>query len=118
MTLSRKQQQAIRVRRARRTRSRLHGTAARPRFSVNRSLKHISAQLIDDDAGVTLCSASDQSMKDKKTKSERAAFVGSELAKLAQEKGVTEVVFDRGAFRYHGRVRTLAEAAREAGLKF
>ena len=108
------------MRRARRARARLHGTAERPRLSVARSLNHISAQLINDDLGVTLCSASDRTVKDKEkqNKTERAKTVGMEVAKLAQAVGITEVIFDRGHARYHGRVRALAEAARETGLKF
>lgn len=107
----------IRARRARRTRARMHGTAKRPRLSVNRSLRHISAQVINDDLGATLCSASDRALTEKKGKTERAQIVGSAIAKAAKEAGITEVVFDRGSAKYHGRVRALAQAAREAGLE-
>ena len=106
-------------RRAKRTRVKVQGTAARPRLSVHRSLKHISAQLIDDAAGKTLAAASDKHVgADGKTGSEIAALVGAEIAKRAQGAGVTTVVFDRGPYLYHGRVKALAEAAREGGLTF
>ncbi|KKW37114.1 MAG: 50S ribosomal protein L18 [Candidatus Uhrbacteria bacterium GW2011_GWC2_53_7] len=113
-----KNKQLIRARRAKRTRIRIHGTAQRPRLSVRRSLRHIFAQVINDDLGVTLCAASDRTLKDKKGKTERAQIVGKDMAQRTLALGVTEVIFDRGFHRYHGRVRALAEAAREAGLKF
>jgi len=113
-----KEKTLMKLRRARRTRARLHGTAERPRLSVARSLNHISAQVINDDLGITICSASDRTNKEKQNKTERAKQVGAEVAKQAQVAGVTEVIFDRGYARYHGRVRALAEAARESGLKF
>lgn len=118
MAFSIQKKQSARLRRARRTRVRLHGTARRPRLSVSRSLKHIEAQLINDDAGATLCSASDRGMKEKQTKIERAALVGTEIATRALAAGITEIVFDRGAYRFHGRVKAIAEAARAGGLKF
>ena len=95
----------------------------RPRLSIHRTLKHIYAQLIDDEKGVTVCAAGSGSKSfidanSGKTKTQRAAAVGSEIARLAKEKGVEEVVFDRGSSKYHGRVKALAEAAREGGLKF
>lgn len=104
-------------------RAKIRRTAERPRLSVFRSSKHIYAQVIDDAAGRTVASASSASRAfgsdaAGKTKSERAALVGAEVAKRALEAGVTEVVFDRGAARYHGRVKALADAAREVGLKF
>lgn len=105
------------VRRAKRVRSTIQGTAERPRLSVFRSLRHISAQLIDDVQGRTLASASDMKMADGKPL-ERAQKVGTELAASAKKAGVTTVVFDRGSYLYHGRVKALAEAAREAGLVF
>ena len=104
--------------RARRTRARIHGTAARPRLSVFRSLKHISAQVINDDLGLTIASASDSSITEKKSRTEVAVMIGSQVADAAKKAGVTEVIFDRGAYKYHGRVKALAEAVREAGLKF
>lgn len=111
-----------RLKRHLRVRKKISGTAARPRLSVFRSSKHMYAQLIDDVAGVTLASAS---TKDKELSGvsnggnvEAAAKVGELIAKRAQAKGVTEVVFDRGGYLYHGRVQALAAAAREAGLQF
>ena len=113
-------------RRKRRTlsvRSHLRRTASLPRLSVSRSIKHISAQIIDDASGKTLAHATSTSkamteqLKGKK-KTERAAVIGAELARKAKEAGVTAVVFDRGFTRYHGRVKALADAAREGGLKF
>lgn len=115
--MNRNQQKAqAQQRRARHTRSKIFGTAARPRLSVHRSLKHISAQLINDEAGVSLGSVSDMALKG--TKTEKALALGKAIAAVAQEKGITEVVFDRGAFLYHGRVKAVADGAREAGLKF
>jgi len=94
------------------------GTAQKPRLTVFRSNSQIYAQLIDDVAGKTLASASSLGIKDKMTKSEQAAAVGALVAKNAIEAGVSEVVFDRNGYLYHGRVKQLADAAREAGLKF
>ena len=109
------------VRQARhaRVRRKISGTAECPRLNVFRSNKNIYAQLIDDVAGVTLVSASTLE-KDVKgnSKTEKAAFVGETIAKRAVEKVITEVVFDRGGYLYHGRVQALADAARENGLKF
>ena len=92
----------------------------RPRLSIYRSSKHIYAQVIDDEKGVTLVSASsqDKGFENYGGNIEAAKAVGAEVAKRALEKGITEVVFDRGGYVYHGRVAALAEAAREAGLKF
>ncbi len=110
-----------RLKRHLRVRKKISGTAARPRLSVFRSSKHIYAQLIDDVAGVTLAAAS---TKDKELglsnggNVEAAAKVGEVIAKQAQAKGVTEIVFDRGGYLYHGRIEALATAAREAGLQF
>lgn len=104
-------------RRHARIRSTISGTAERPRLAVFRSNKNIYAQLIDDVAGVTLVAASD--IKEAKgTKTERAALVGTQLAKRASEKNISAVVFDRGGFAYTGRVQALADAARTGGLKF
>ena len=99
-------------------RHRVTGTAQKPRMTVFRSNTQIYAQLIDDVNGVTLASASSLGLKEKVTKIEQAAKVGALVAKVAQEAGITEVVFDRNGYLYHGRIKQLADAAREAGLKF
>lgn len=100
-------------------RSKILGTAQRPRLSVYRSLQHIYGQLIDDQAGRTMAAASDLDLKKKKTvsKSDLALQVGGLLGEKALKKGIKEVVFDRGSYKYHGRVKALAEGARQAGLK-
>ncbi|HVU79992.1 MAG TPA: 50S ribosomal protein L18 [Candidatus Paceibacterota bacterium] len=105
-----------RTRRHARIRARVSGTAARPRLAVYKSNRYIHAQVIDDEAGRTLVSGTTKGMKAKKT--EAAKMLGSALAKDAKAKGISEVVFDRGGFRYIGRVAELAAAAREGGLKF
>jgi large subunit ribosomal protein L18 len=112
-----------RKRRHRRVRKRVVGTSQRPRLNVFRSLKHIYAQVIDDTRGHTLAAAStlDPELGDKiqeLTKTEQARLVGELLAKRALERGVKKVAFDRGGYKYHGRVKSLAEAAREEGLEF
>ncbi len=99
------------------------GTSERPRLNVFRSLNHIYAQIIDDSAGHTLASAStiDTEVRDQvagKSKTDQAEVVGKVVAERALAKGVTKVVFDRGGYKYHGRVKALAEAARKAGLDF
>jgi large subunit ribosomal protein L18 len=99
-------------------RHKVTGTAQRPRLSVFRSNTQIYAQVIDDVNGVTLASASSLGLKDKVTKTEQAAKVGTMVAKVAQEAGITNVIFDRNGYLYHGRVKQLAEAARVGGLKF
>ncbi|NDV69822.1 50S ribosomal protein L18 [Dysgonomonas sp. 25] len=101
-----------------RVRGRITGTAERPRLTVFRSNKQIYAQVIDDLSGKTLAAASSLKMTDKAPKKEIAAKVGEMVAKSAQEAGVTTVVFDRNGYLYHGRVKELADAARNAGLKF
>ena len=108
-----------RLRRHRRVRGKISGTAACPRLDVFRSSKHIYAQLIDDVAGVTLASASsmDKDFNAYGGNIDAAKKVGEAIAKKCLEKGITEVVYDRGGFVYHGRVQALAEGAREAGLK-
>jgi len=106
-----------RMRRHNRIRAKISGTANTPRLAVFRSARFISAQLIDDLKGVTLLATSDQKIK-KGTKVERAKAVGVEMALKAKEKKITKVVFDRGGFLYAGRVKALAEAAREGGLTF
>lgn len=106
-------------RRAARVRAKIRGTAERPRLCVHRSLRHISAQLIDDVAGKTLAAASDKYVAaEGKKPTEVAALVGAEVAKRAQAAGIKVVVFDRGPYLFHGRVKALAEAAREGGLTF
>ena len=103
-------------------RKRVHGTAERPRMSVFRSLKHIYVQVVDDVAHQTLCATSDLDEAVKPTldgkKKDRAKVVGTAIAKKCIAKGITQVVFDRNGFIYHGRVSALADGAREAGLKF
>jgi large subunit ribosomal protein L18 len=99
-------------------RHKVSGTAQKPRMTVYRSNTQIYAQLIDDVNGKTLASASSLGLKEKVTKIEQASKVGALVAKVAQEAGITEVVFDRNGYLYHGRVKQLADAAREAGLKF
>jgi large subunit ribosomal protein L18 len=107
-----------RSRRHRRVRVKVAGTGQRPRLSVYRSLHHVYAQLIDDETGRTLASASTAQMKTASKDAGAAAAVGRAIAERAREVGVSTAVFDRGGFLYHGRVRALAEAAREAGLEF
>lgn len=104
----------------RRIRKKISGTSATPRLSVFRSNKQIYAQVIDDTTGVTLAAASSYKNKaaEKKNKSEQAAIVGKELAEKALKAGVESVVFDRNGYLYHGRVKSLADSAREGGLKF
>lgn len=104
-----------------RIRKKVRGTAERPRLAVFRSLNHIYAQVINDDQGVTLCAASSVE-KDAGANPggniAAARTIGRLIAERAKEKGITQVVFDRGGYIYHGRVKSLAEAAREAGLQF
>ncbi len=104
-----------------RIRKKVRGTAARPRLAVFRSLNHIYAQLIDDDKGETLCAASSVEKSAGANPGGNLAAaqtIGKLIAGRAQEKGITQVVFDRGGYIYHGRIKSLAEAAREAGLEF
>ncbi len=114
-TINRK---AIRNRVHMRIRKKLSGTPERPRLSVNFSNQHVYAQVIDDTKGVTLCSACTKHLDLKQANVETAARVGALVAERALAAGITEVVFDRGGFIYHGKVKALADAAREAGLKF
>ena len=109
-----------RLKRHRRVRYKVSGTPECPRLNVFRSSKHIYAQIIDDVNGVTLASASsmDKGFEGNGGNIEGARKVGEMIAKNAADKGITEVVFDRGGYLYHGRIKALAEAAREAGLKF
>jgi large subunit ribosomal protein L18 len=114
---------ALRQKRHLRVRKNVRGTPEKPRLTVFKSQKHIYAQIIDDTKGVTLVSASttQKQLKEKleKTWDENAAKeVGKLIAEKAKEKGITEIVFDRSGYKYHGKVKALAEAARETGLKF
>ena len=108
----------VRVIRHARVRKKISGTPEMPRLCVYRSNKSIYAQVIDDTKGVTLCSACTKQLELKKANAETAAKVGAAVAERALAAGITEVVFDRGGFLYHGKVKALADAAREAGLKF
>ena len=121
-----KTKQEKHYRRHRRVRAKIKGTAKVPRLCVFRSNKHIYAQLVDDEKGKTLISASDLDLKSQKTKTKKeltgksaiAYRAGQILAKKAIEKKIEKVVFDRGGYKYHGRIKALADAVREAGLKF
>ena len=121
--VSKKSRQVVRENKHRRMRNRFSGTPERPRLAVFRSNKHMYAQIIDDTVGKTLAAASTLE-KDVKAELEKtnnvdaAAYLGTVIAKRALEKGITEVVFDRGGYIYQGKVAALAEAAREAGLTF
>ena len=115
-----KQRVTARGRVKERIRRKVNGTADRPRLAIFRSLKYIYAQVIDDATGKTIVSASSRD-KESSTKGANAAAakaVGALIAKKAKDKGITQVVFDRGGYLYHGRVKALADAAREAGLQF
>ena len=111
--------QRKRLKRRRRVRAKVHGTADRPRISVFRSNRGITAQLIDDEAGRTLAAAqwTEASLRDL-APMEQASKVGATLAERARAAGIETVVFDRGGYQYHGRVKALAEGAREGGLQF
>jgi large subunit ribosomal protein L18 len=116
MTVLTKRQ--ARMRRHRRVRGKIAGTAERPRLAVFRSNRGISAQLIDDQSGSTLASASWKAVNGSGSKTEQAAAVGKALADAAKKAGVETCVFDRAGYLYHGRVKALAEGAREGGLQF
>ena len=111
-----------RIRRHRRVRKKIHGTAARPRLAVYRSNKHLSAQVIDDDAGNTLAAASTTEAALRSNGSggsvDAATRVGTLIAERTKDAGIDKVVFDRGGFAFHGRIAAVATAAREAGLEF
>lgn len=113
--MNKKQEKRIRLKK--KIRTKILGTSERPRLSVFRSNKFIYAQLIDDTKGVTIVSASDM-LETKGKKSDRSVEIGKEVAKLAIEKGIKNVVFDRNGFKYTGRVKALADSAREGGLIF
>jgi len=112
-----KEKRAKQARRSNRVRARLVATTSRPRMAVYRSNKYIYVQIIDDTKGHTLAAASDLKIKEG-TKTERAAKVGEMIAEAAKKAGIEEVAFDRNGYKYTGRVKALAEAARSAGLKF
>lgn len=121
--MSRLSREEQRKRRHRRVRAKVAGTTQRPRLNVYRSLANIYAQVIDDERGHTLVSASTVDPEvvkqmGEKTKSEAAKLVGAVVAQRAKEAGINQVVFDRGGYRYHGRIKALADGAREAGLEF
>jgi large subunit ribosomal protein L18 len=121
--MAKKSREEQRKRRHRRIRGKISGTSERPRLNVFRSLEHVYAQVIDDVAGRTLVSAStvDKLLSAElagKTKSERAGLVGKAVAERAKAQGIETVVFDRGGYLYHGRIKALAEGAREGGLQF
>ena len=118
--VSRKDRNQARLKRHRRVRAKISGTAARPRLAVYRSNANIVAQIIDDVAGVTLVAASTHEKEFEGNGGNKAAakWVGQKIGERATAKGITEVVFDRGGYLYHGRVSELAEGARESGLKF
>ena len=118
-----KSRNALRLRRHERVRRRLNGTAERPRLSIFRSLHHVYAQIIDDATGRTLVAASTRepglaSGLSSKSSSAAAETIGRTIAERAKEKGINAVIFDRGGYKYHGRVKALADAARGAGLEF
>ncbi|MFA6099926.1 MAG: 50S ribosomal protein L18 [Patescibacteria group bacterium] len=114
-----KAKQAKSLRRIRRVRALIKGTAERPRLCVKRTLKHIYVQVIDDVKGKTLASVSDSELKaEKKTRLEKATILGQTIAEKAKTKGITRVVFDRRDKRYHGVVKAVAEGARQGGLEF
>ncbi|MBO5165010.1 MAG: 50S ribosomal protein L18 [Lachnospiraceae bacterium] len=121
--VSKESRQKVRVKKHMRIRNRFSGTAERPRLAVFRSNNHMYAQIIDDTVGNTLVAAStlEKEVKaelEKTNNVDAAAYLGTVIAKRAMEKGITEVVFDRGGFIYQGKIAALAEAAREAGLQF
>ena len=122
MTTTAQKRHELRIRRHRRVRKKVHGTATRPRLAIYRSNKHLTAQVIDDDAGRTVASASTLEADFLKQQSgsnvAAATAVGALVAERAKQAGVSAVVFDRGGFLYHGRVAAIAEAARAAGLEF
>ena len=112
------QRERVRLKRHRRVRRRITGTPERPRLVVHRSLKNVSAQLVDDLSASTILGVSSLALELEGSKTERARETGREIARRAKDKGITRVVFDRGGYLYHGRVQALAEGAREGGLEF
>ena len=121
--ISKKSRSEVRLNKHRKLRNRYSGTTERPRLAVFRSNNHIYAQIIDDSVGTTIVSAStvEKEVKadmEKTNNVDAAAYVGERIAKKAMDKGIKSVVFDRGGFIYHGKIKAVAEAAREAGLEF
>lgn len=118
--MARESKNEIRIRVHSRLRKRVAGSPERPRLAIFRSLNHIYAQVIDDQQGRTLAAASstEKDLRGKGSNVEGAKRIGKAVAERAREKGITRVVFDRGGYLYHGRVKALADAAREAGLEF
>ena len=106
------------IQRAARTRAKIHGTSERPRLTVHFSNLHITAQIVDDDKKITLAYATTKGAKMSGTKTEKAAGIGTEIAKKAKAKKISKIVFDRGAKLYAGRMNALASAARKEGLEF
>lgn len=114
-----KNKQELRIKRKGRVRAKIFGTSKRPRLNAFRSLKHFYVQLIDDQKGITLASARDSEIKGAKAKKLDLAFkTGELLAARAQKLGIKEVVFDKSSYKFHGRVKALADGARQGGLKF
>jgi large subunit ribosomal protein L18 len=107
-----------RQRRARRVRAKIEGADSRPRLSVFRSLSYVYAQIIDDEKGITLVSLDSRRIKGGKNDIETARKIGQEIAKMAASKKIEKIVFDRKGYKYHGKIKALAEGAREEGLKF
>lgn len=124
MSTKKNEKYLARLRRKRQIRKHINGTAERPRLAVRRSLNHIYAQLIDDQQNHSILAVSDLSaeikskIKKETTKTEKSILVGEMIAKKAIDKKIKNIVFDRGGFKYHGRIKALADAARTAGLKF
>jgi large subunit ribosomal protein L18 len=112
------QRERVRLKRHRRVRRRISGTPERPRLVVHRSLRNVSAQLVDDLSATTILGVTSLGLELEGAKIEQARETGREIARRAKEKGITRVVFDRGGYLYHGRVQALAEGAREGGLEF
>jgi large subunit ribosomal protein L18 len=112
------EKKAKRIIRHKRVRAKVLGSEAKPRLCVFRSAQHIYAQLVDDATGKTILAVNDVELKGKDKKAESAKRVGKAIAEKAAAKKISEVVFDRGGYQYHGRVKALAEGAREGGLKF
>lgn len=112
------QRERVRLKRHRRVRRRISGTPERPRLVVHRSLRNVSAQLVDDMSATTILGVTSLGLELEGAKIEQARETGREIARRAKEQGITRVVFDRGGYLYHGRVQALAEGAREGGLEF
>lgn len=115
MTATKQEQ---RVKRHRRIRSKLHGTAKKPRLVVYRSLLHTYVQAVDDDNNTILCGMTDKTLKAKGSKSERASQLGEEFGKKLNELKITSICFDRNGYKYHGRVKAVADGIRNTGIKF